>query len=186
MLTLINSVENSLHFLYKTVDTDTELLKNVSDQLADNSSLKHRAFNFGTLHEQIDRKNDYITGKMGIGPYALNVTNQELTRLNRVKFASTNVTRSTRISRLDNMVDVNDNPIAAPGVKSLNFLPIKSGVITFKSPLYLVTIERTGTKSFSSGLAIGVSGYTFPLGAVLPKALYLGIKSPGLSKSSPS
>ena len=113
MLTLINSVENSLHFLYKTVDTDTELLKNVSDQLADNSSLKHRAFNFGTLHEQIDRKNDYITGKMGIGPYALNVTNQELTRLNKVRFASTNVTRSTRISRLDNMVDVNDNPIAA-------------------------------------------------------------------------
>ena len=113
MLTLINSVENSLHFLYKTVDTDTSLLTNVADQLTGVASLKHHAFNFGTLHEQIDRKNDYITGKLGIGPYALNVTNQELTRLNHVRFAETIVTKNTRISRLDNIVDIDDNPIAA-------------------------------------------------------------------------
>ena len=113
MLTLINSVENSMHFLYKTVDTDTELLRNVSDKLQGATSYKHHAFNFGTLHEQIDRKNDYITGKIGIGPYALNVTNQELTRLSGVKFAETTVTKTTRISRLDNMVDVDDNPIAS-------------------------------------------------------------------------
>ena len=102
-----------MHFLYKTVDTDTELLRNVSDKLQGATSYKHHAFNFGTLHEQIDRKNDYITGKTGIGPYALNVTNQELTRLSRVKFAETTVTKTTRISRLDNMVDVDDNPIAS-------------------------------------------------------------------------
>lgn len=113
MLTLVNSVENSMHFLYKSIDSDTQLLKNVSDKLYGNISLKHRAFNFGTLHEQIDRKNDYITGKMGIGPYALNVTNQELTRLNGVRFADTIVTRTTRISRLDNIVDKDDNSIAA-------------------------------------------------------------------------
>ena len=113
MLTLINSVENSMHFLYKTVDTDTGLLRNVSDKLQGATSYKHHAFNFGTLHEQIDRKNDYITGKIGIGPYALNVTNQELTRLAKVKFAETIVTKSTRISKLDNMVDVDDNPIAS-------------------------------------------------------------------------
>jgi len=51
MLTLINSVENSMHFLYKTVDTDTGLLQNVSNKLQNNNSLKHHAFNFGTLHE---------------------------------------------------------------------------------------------------------------------------------------
>lgn len=113
MLTLINSVENSMHFLYKTVDTDTSLLRKVSDKLSNNKSLKHHSFNFGTLHEQIDRKNDYITGKIGIGPYALNVTNQELTRLNQVVFASTIVTKSTRISRLDNIVDKDDNPISS-------------------------------------------------------------------------
>ncbi|MBO5628473.1 MAG: hypothetical protein J5965_05265 [Aeriscardovia sp.] len=113
MLTLINSVENSMHFLYKTVDTDTGLLRNVSDKLQGATSYKHHAFNFGTLHEQIDRKNDYITGKIGIGPYALNVTNQELTRLAKVKFAETTVTKSTRISNLDNMVDIDDNPIAS-------------------------------------------------------------------------
>jgi hypothetical protein len=99
--------------LYKTVDTDTSLLTNVADQLTGVASLKHHAFNFGTLHEQIDRKNDYITGKLGIGPYALNVTNQELTRLNHVRFAETIVTKNTRISRLDNIVDIDDNPIAA-------------------------------------------------------------------------
>lgn len=81
---------------------------------------------------------------------------------------------------------LNDNPIPAPSVKSLNFLPIKSGVIIFRSPSRLVTIERTGTRSSSDPEAIGLSGYTFPFGAVLPSALYLGIKRPGLCVSSPS
>ena len=79
-----------------------------------------------------------------------------------------------------------ESPIAAPGVKSLNFLPIRSGVITFRSPRFFVTIERTGTKSFSLGFPVYFSGYAFPLGAILPRALYLGINRPWFSVSSPS
>ena len=80
----------------------------------------------------------------------------------------------------------NERPIAAPSVKSLNFLPIKSGVIVLKSPSFLVIIDLTGTSSVSLSLAIGLSGYTFPSGAVRPKALYLGISNPGFVGSSPS
>ena len=32
-----------------------------------------KAYNFGTLHEQAERRLDYVTGKNGIGPFALNV-----------------------------------------------------------------------------------------------------------------
>jgi hypothetical protein len=58
----------------------------VSDALPVPENTKYESYNFGTLHEQTNRKNDYITGKKGIGPFALNVTNHELTRLYGLKF----------------------------------------------------------------------------------------------------
>lgn len=55
-----------------------------------------------------------------------------------------------------------------------------------KSPVLFVTIERTGTRSSSEPFARGLSGYTFPFGAVLPNALYRGMSNPVFSGSSPS
>ena len=79
MMTLLKDVDNSINFLFKSIDNDTELITNISDLIPETGSTKYEPYNFGTLHEQVLRKNDYITGKKGIGPYALNVTNQILT-----------------------------------------------------------------------------------------------------------
>lgn len=85
MTTLTDHV-NSGHLLLKSIDNDTVLPKSVADQIEPTGSTKRLAYNFGSLHEQTDRKNDYITGKFGIGPFALNVTNTVLTQLYNVTF----------------------------------------------------------------------------------------------------
>lgn len=79
MFTLLLDVENSTHSLFKSIDNDTSLAEDISDKIPTESSDKHLPFNIGTIREQVLRKRDYITGKTGIGPFALNVTNQILT-----------------------------------------------------------------------------------------------------------
>lgn len=111
MMTLLKDTENSMHSLYKSIDNDTELITNLAEQLQEKASSKKNAYNFGTLHEQIYRRTDYVTGKFGIGPFALNVTNQVLTRLYRVKFAKTKFTEQTGIIGLDNIIDEDGNYI---------------------------------------------------------------------------
>lgn len=113
MMTLLKDVENSINCLYRSIDNDTDLAESLSKQLPISKSNKHLAYNFGTLHEQVERRNDYINGKKGIGPFALNVTNQMLTYLFGVKFKDTNFTKFTGIWRLDHLVDDNDAYISS-------------------------------------------------------------------------
>ena len=113
MLTLLKDTGNSMHMLYKSIDNDTELLTNIANQLPEEGSNKARAFNFGTLHEQIARRNDYITGKFGIGPFALNVTSHVLTRIYGVKFKSTRFTEAAGITDLGRVFDDQNNYIDA-------------------------------------------------------------------------
>lgn len=108
MMTLLKDVENSMNSLYKSIDNDTDLAQSLSEQLPSTKSNKHLAYNFGTLHEQVERRNDYINGKKGIGPFALNVTNQILTYLFGTKFTDTKFTKFTGIWRFDHLVDDND------------------------------------------------------------------------------
>jgi len=104
---------DSTNSLYKSIDNDTELITNIADQIEETGSTKDDPYNFGTLHEQILRKNDYITGKFGIGPYALNVTNQILTYLYGVKFKHTKFTEATGIERFDNVIDEDDHMVSS-------------------------------------------------------------------------
>lgn len=113
MMTLLKDTENSIHSLYKSIDNDTELLTDIADQIPEQGSNKSRAYNFGSLHEQVIRRNDYITGKFGIGPYALNVTNQELTRCFNVSFKKTKFTEESGICNFDKLVDDQYNYIAS-------------------------------------------------------------------------
>ena len=113
MMTLLKDTENSIHSLYKSIDNDTELLTDIADQIPEQGSNKARAYNFGSLHEQVTRRNDYITGKFGIGPYALNVTNQELTRCFKVSFKKTNFTEESGICNFDKLIDYQYNYIAS-------------------------------------------------------------------------
>lgn len=113
LLTLLKDSDNSINSLYKSIDNDTELITKIAEQVPEAGSTKSLPYNFGTLHEQVIRKNDYITGKKGIGPFALNVTNQILTQLYGVKFKHTKFAEATGIYRFDHIVDDNDNYIAA-------------------------------------------------------------------------
>ncbi len=111
MMTLLKDTENSMHSLYKSIDNDTELLTNISDQIPEQSNSKKNAYNFGALHEQIHRRDDYITGKFGIGPFALNVTNHILTRAFGVKFKNTRFTEAVGLVDLGKIVDEDNNYI---------------------------------------------------------------------------
>lgn len=105
--------KKSFNSLYKSIDNDTDLITSIAELVEEQSSTKHLPYNFGALHEQVLRRNDYITGKKGIGPFALNVTNQILTYLYGVKFKDTNFTISTGIHRLDHLQDADGNYISS-------------------------------------------------------------------------
>ena len=105
--------KKSLNILYKSIDNDTELITSIADEIPEQGNTKNVAYNFGTLHEQVTRKNDYITGKTGIGPFALNVTNHILTTLYGVKFKESSFTRITGITGFDQILDEDNNQISS-------------------------------------------------------------------------
>lgn len=113
MMTLLKDTENSINSLFKSIDNDTTLAKSIADQIPTSSSTKYLAYNFGTLHEQAERRLDYITGKFGIGPFALNVTNHVLTCLFGVRFRDTEFNRATGIFNFDKLVDYDGNAISS-------------------------------------------------------------------------
>lgn len=105
--------DKSYNILYKSIDNDTALVTEIADQIPDAGNTKSVAFNLGTLHEQVTRKNDYITGKTGIGPFALNVTNHILTTLYGVKFRESNFTKITGITGFNRILDEENNQISS-------------------------------------------------------------------------
>lgn len=105
--------KKSLNILYKSIDNDTELVTSIADEIPEQGNTKSVAYNFGTLHEQVTRKNDYITGKTGIGPFALNVTNHILTTLYGVKFKESSFTKITGITGFDQILDEDNNQISS-------------------------------------------------------------------------
>lgn len=105
--------KKSLNILYKSIDNDTELVTSIANEIPEQGNTKSVAYNFGTLHEQVTRKNDYITGKVGIGPFALNVTNHILTTLYGVKFKESSFTKVTGITGFDQILDEDNNQISS-------------------------------------------------------------------------
>lgn len=107
--------KDTMHITMRSIDNDTDLIKPYAKSIQrqstnDNSTLP---YNFYSLHEQTERKNDYITGKIGIGPFALNVTNHALTSAYNVKFRETEFTRKVDIVDLDKRRDNEDNTISS-------------------------------------------------------------------------
>lgn len=105
--------DKSYNILYKSIDNDTSLVTNIAKDIPDQGNTKSTAYNFGTLHEQVTRKNDYITGKTGIGPFALNVTNHILTTLYGVKFRESTFTKITGITGFNRILDEDNNQISS-------------------------------------------------------------------------
>lgn len=112
MQTLLKD-DDSYNILYKSIDNDTSLVKSIADEIPDSGNTKYLAYNIGTLHEQVTRKNDYITGKIGIGPFALNVTNHILTTLYGIRFKPSSFTEMTGITGFDRILDKDNNQISS-------------------------------------------------------------------------
>lgn len=76
----------SQHILHRSIDKDTKLLKDVLAEIESDTTVEEEPYGFYSLSTQTERKDDYITGKIGIGPFALNNNNHILTMLYGVKF----------------------------------------------------------------------------------------------------
>ena len=110
-MTLLKDNDNSIQIAMRSIDNDTELVESIANQFESAGSTKTLPYNFYTLHEQTDRRRDYITGKLGIAPFALNVTNQALTMAYGVKFKETDFTKQTPFKRIDLRDDKNGNAV---------------------------------------------------------------------------
>ena len=77
---------NTTNILHRSIDHDTKLLTDIVDELEGKSTSIEEPYGFYSLATQTERKNDYITGKIGIGPFALNNNNHILTMLYDVHF----------------------------------------------------------------------------------------------------
>lgn len=84
-LTLLTD-KDTQQILHRSIDNDTKLLKDILAEIEENSREREMPYYFYSLSTQTERKNDYITGKIGIGPFALNNNNHILTMLYGVKF----------------------------------------------------------------------------------------------------
>lgn len=110
-MTLLKDNENSIQIAMRSIDNDTELVESIANQFKSAGSTKTLPYNFYTLHEQTDRRRDYITGKLGIAPFALNVTNQALTMAYGVKLKESEFTKQTPFKRIDLRDDKNGNAV---------------------------------------------------------------------------
>lgn len=110
-ITLLKDNDNSIQIAMRSIDNDTDLVQNIANQFDSAGSTKTLPYNFYTLHEQTDRRRDYITGKLGIAPFALNVTNQALTMAYGVKLKETEFTKQTPFKRIDLRDDKNGNAV---------------------------------------------------------------------------
>lgn len=76
----------TVNILHRSIDNDTKLLTDLVEELSQKSDKIEMPYEFYALSTQTERKDDYITGKIGIGPFALNNNNHILTMLYGVRF----------------------------------------------------------------------------------------------------
>lgn len=106
--------QRSVNILHRSIDNDTKLLKDIiKDIEAGQQAQTEEPYGFYTLSKQTESKNDYITGKIGIGPFALNNNNHILTMMYHVKFKhiDSSIMNALDLESLDNRQDKNKESI---------------------------------------------------------------------------
>lgn len=100
--------------LHRSIDNDTKLLKDIIKDIEEGQpTTEETPYGFYTLATQTASKDDYITGKIGIGPFALNNNNHILTMLYHVKFkhVDSSIMNELGLERLDGRTDQNGESI---------------------------------------------------------------------------
>ena len=100
-------------FTMRSIDADTELISSVRDDLFPQESHQLRPYEQQTLSYQCDIKNQLVTGKIGIGPYALNNNNQIYTMMYNIEFRGDKfrVLNNLEMTSLHERNDIYDNSI---------------------------------------------------------------------------
>lgn len=109
-----NGGPRNVQILHRSIDNDTELAKSVLKDIEGSGKSKTETpYSFYSLARQTASKNDYITGKIGIGPFALNNNNQILTMIYHISFreSQSSLLSTLGLSRLDKQLDVDGNSI---------------------------------------------------------------------------
>lgn len=104
----------NVQILHRSIDNDTDLAKSVLKDIEGSGKSKTESpYSFYSLARQTASKNDYITGKVGIGPFALNNNNQILTMIYHISFreSQSSLLSTLGLSRLDKQLDVDGNSI---------------------------------------------------------------------------
>lgn len=109
-----NGGPRNVQILHRSIDNDTDLAKSVLKDIEGSGKSKTESpYSFYSLARQTASKNDYITGKVGIGPFALNNNNQILTMIYHISFreSQSSLLNTLGLSRLDKQLDVDGNSI---------------------------------------------------------------------------
>lgn len=109
-----NSKPRSFISLHRSIDNDTQLAFDALNEIGTTDFTKtEQPYQFYDLTTQTGVKNSYITGKIGIGPFALNNNNHILTWLYHVSFRPTKSSIMTQfgLNNLDNMTDIDGDSI---------------------------------------------------------------------------
>lgn len=109
-----NGGPRNVQILHRSIDNDTDLAKSVLKDIEGSGKSKTEfPYSFYSLARQTASKNDYITGKIGIGPFALNNNNQILTMIYHISFreSQSSLLSTLGLSRLDKQLDVDGNSI---------------------------------------------------------------------------
>jgi len=96
------------NILHRSIDNDTKLLKDIIKDIERGKPANvEEPYAFYSLSAQTESKNDYITGKIGIGPFALNNNNHILTMMYHVRFKhiESSIMSELGLESLDNRED---------------------------------------------------------------------------------
>lgn len=102
------------NMLHRSIDNDTKLLTSIIDDIESNlQNSQEQPYGFYSLSNQTESKNYYITGKIGIGPFALNNNNHILTMMYHVRFKhiESSIMAALNLEQLDNRTDQNGQSI---------------------------------------------------------------------------
>ena len=100
--------------LHRSIDNDTQLALDALKEIdGDGDVTEEQPYQFYDITTQTDTKDQYVTGKIGIGPYALNNNNHILTWLYHVSFkpSKSSIMTTFGLNALDNMTDIDGKPI---------------------------------------------------------------------------